>query len=77
MIMALIYSASPPGRQGEVIGVRTMLLNGSHTFLPLLMGAVGAAFGMFPVFWSMAALLLGAGWYARSTSKAASSSKAT
>ena len=71
MIMALIYSASPPGRQGEVIGVRTMLLNGSHTFLPLLMGAVGAAFGMFPVFWSMAALLLGAGWYSRRNQKAA------
>ena len=65
MIMALLYGASPPGRQGEVVGVRTMLLNGSHTFLPLVMGAVGAAFGMTPMFWSMAAFLLGGGWYAR------------
>ena len=65
VIMALLYSASPPGRQGEVVGVRTMLLNGSHTFLPLVMGAVGAAFGMTPMFWSMAAFLLGGGWYAR------------
>lgn len=69
MIMSLLYSASPPGRQGEVVGVRTTLLNGSHTFLPLAMGALGAALGMMPVFWSMAAVLLGGGWYARRTRK--------
>jgi MFS family permease len=62
-IMALLYAASPPGRQGEVIGVRTSMLNGSHTFLPLAMGALGAALGMGPVFWSMAAFLFcGAGF---------------
>jgi len=65
MIMSLLYSASPPGRQGEVVGVRTTLLNGSHTFLPLAMGALGAALGMMPVFWSMAGVLLFGGWYAR------------
>lgn len=59
-IMSLLYGASPPGRQGEVIGVRTTMLNGSHTFLPLAMGALGTALGMGPVFWSMAACL-GAG----------------
>lgn len=69
MVMSLLYAASPPGRQGEVIGVRTMFLNGSHTFLPLVMGAVGAMLGMTPVFWSMAGLLLGAGWYSRRRSK--------
>ncbi len=71
MIMSLLYGASPPGRQGEVVGVRTMLLNGSHTFLPLLMGAVGAAVGMMPVFWSLAFVLLGGGWYARKTHRSA------
>ncbi|HEX9183609.1 MAG TPA: MFS transporter [Burkholderiales bacterium] len=61
-IMTLLYAASPPGRQGEVIGVRTTMLNGSHTFLPLAMGALGTALGMGPVFWSMAAFLVsGAG----------------
>jgi predicted MFS family arabinose efflux permease len=61
-IMSLLYAASPPGRQGEVIGVRTTMLNGSHTFLPLAMGALGAALGMGPVFWAMAAFLFsGAG----------------
>ena len=61
-LMSLLYAASPPGRQGEVIGVRTTMLNGSHAFLPLAMGALGAALGMGPVFWSMAAFLFsGAG----------------
>lgn len=64
MIMALLYTASPPGRQGEVVGVRTTLQNASHTFLPLLFGAVGAALGMGAVFWSMSALLLSGGWLA-------------
>jgi MFS family permease len=65
-IMSLLYAASPPGRQGEVIGVRTTMLNGSHTFLPLAMGALGTALGMGPVFWSMAAFLFsGAGFALR------------
>jgi predicted MFS family arabinose efflux permease len=62
-IMSVLYAASPPGRQGEVIGVRTTMLNGSHTFLPLAMGALGTALGMGPVFWFMAAFLVsGAGF---------------
>jgi len=62
MVMALLYNASPPGRQGEAVGVRTTVMNASHTVLPLAFGALGAALGMGPVFWSMAALL-GAGAY--------------
>ncbi len=61
MIMALLYAASPPGRQGEVVGIRTTMLNASHTFLPLAFGALGAALGMGPVFWIMSALLLSGG----------------
>jgi predicted MFS family arabinose efflux permease len=58
MIMALLYAASPAGRQGEVVGVRTTMLNASHTFLPLAFGALGAALGMGPVFWAMSLLLV-------------------
>jgi predicted MFS family arabinose efflux permease len=65
MIMALLYAASPPGRQGEVVGVRTTLLNASHTLLPLAFGALGTALGMGPVFWSMSALLLSGSFFAR------------
>jgi MFS family permease len=65
MVMSLLYEAAPPGRAGEAVGVRTTLVNASQTFMPLLFGAVGAIVGMLPVFWSMAGILAGMGWFAR------------
>jgi predicted MFS family arabinose efflux permease len=62
MVMTLLYNTSPPGRQGEALGVRTTVMNASHAILPLAFGGLGAALGMFTVFWAMAALL-GAGAY--------------
>jgi predicted MFS family arabinose efflux permease len=56
MVMALLYNTSPPGRQGEAVGVRTTVMNASSTALPLTFGALGTALGMGPVFWAMAAL---------------------
>jgi predicted MFS family arabinose efflux permease len=64
MVMAALYAASPPGRQGEVVGVRTTMLNTSTTFMPLAFGAIGTALGIGTVFWAMAALLLAGGWLA-------------
>ena len=63
-IMSLIYATAPPGRAGEAVGVRSVVLNASHTFLPLAFGAVGAAMGMMPVFWSMATALAAGGVFA-------------
>jgi MFS family permease len=65
MIMALLYNKAPPGRGAEAIGVRTLLINISQTVIPLLFGALGAALGMTPVFWTMALLLIGAGYFLR------------
>lgn len=66
MIMALLYNAAPPGRGGEVVGVRTFLLNLTQVGIPLLFGILGATLGMTPVFWAMAAvLLLGGAWVGR------------
>jgi predicted MFS family arabinose efflux permease len=56
-VMSLLYSHAPEGRGGEAVGVRAVVLNASHTVLPLAFGGVGAALGMMPVFWAMAALL--------------------
>jgi hypothetical protein len=64
MVMAALYAASPPGRQGEVVGVRTTMLNTSTTFMPLAFGAIGTALGMAPILWVMAAALLVGGWMA-------------
>jgi predicted MFS family arabinose efflux permease len=63
-VMSLIYAEAPPGRAGEAVGVRAMVLNVSHTFLPLAFGGVGAALGMLPVFWAMAAALASGAWLA-------------
>jgi MFS family permease len=70
VIMALLYESSPPGRQGEAVGVRTTMMNGSHTFIPLASGAISAALGMTPVFVLIAALLLGGAWFAHRRIKA-------
>jgi predicted MFS family arabinose efflux permease len=64
MIMAALYAASPPGRQGEVVGMRTTVINTSQTFMPLAFGAVGTALGVRPILWGMAAALLVGGWLA-------------
>ena len=72
VIMSLLYAASPPGRQGEAVGLRTSLLNGSHTLIPLASGAASTAVGMLPVFWVLAAGLLGGAWFARRQVKSSS-----
>jgi len=61
--LSLLHDASPPDRIGEVVGLRVMLMNGSQTAVPLFAGAIGAALGVAPVFWVLAAALL-AGSYA-------------
>lgn len=67
-IMALVYSTAPAGRAGEAVGVRTVVLNASHTVLPLVFGGLGTALGsMLPVFWAMSAALVFGGWYANRT----------
>ena len=65
VIMALLYEASPPGRQGEAVGIRTTMMNGSQTFIPLASGAISAALGMTPVFALIALLLFGGAWFSR------------
>lgn len=68
MIMAVLFNSAPAGRGGEAVGVRTLLLNMSQAGIPLIFGALGAALGMAPVFWTMAGALLAGGWYARKRS---------
>ncbi|HLS86248.1 MAG TPA: MFS transporter [Burkholderiales bacterium] len=65
VIMSQLYEFSPPGRQGEAVGVRTLMLNGSHTAIPLASGALSAAAGLGPAFWLVAGALLSGAWFAR------------
>ena len=67
MIMSLIHLSAPAGRTGEAVGVRTTVMNASHTVLPLTFGALGAAFGGFiPIFWIIAACMTGGAFFSRS-----------
>ena len=67
-IMALVYSTAPVGRAGEAVGVRTVVLNSSHTVLPLVFGGLGTALGsMLPVFWTMSVALAAGAWYSGRT----------
>jgi len=64
-LMSLIQHATPVGRLGEALGVRTTVMNVSHTLLPLLFGGLGTALGMGPLFWAMAVFLGATGAFAR------------
>lgn len=58
-VMSLIHTESPPGRTGEALGLRTMLLNVCHTTLPIIFGAAGNVIGAGSVFYIVATLMGG------------------
>jgi predicted MFS family arabinose efflux permease len=62
---ALLHDLSPPDRIGELLGLRVTLLNASHAGVPMISGAVGAAIGVGPVFWVVAACLFAGSWATR------------
>lgn len=62
---ALLYDASPVDRVGEVMGLRILMGNTVHTIVPLVSGAIGAAFGFGPIFWALAAVQFSASWAVR------------
>ena len=58
--MILSFNAAPPGRSAEAIAMRLAVSYGAHVVIPPVFGAVGAAMGLAPIFWTCA-MLLGAG----------------
>jgi MFS family permease len=57
LTLNLTYNRSPPGRSGEVTGLRLTINNITHIGVPLAAGSVGALLGVAPVFWACAAIL--------------------
>ena len=49
--MTMAFNRSPTGRTGEVTGLRLTANNVARIVIPLTAGALGATFGVFPVFW--------------------------
>lgn len=58
LTLTLAFNRSPPGRGGEVTGLRLAINNVTHVVVPLSAGALGAALGMAPVFVLAASFLL-------------------
>lgn len=63
--MTMSFNRSPAGRTGEVTGLRLTFNNISRIVIPLVSGALGAAFGAAPVFWLNAVNLAAVSWLAR------------
>lgn len=57
LTISIIYNRSPAGRAGEALGIRLTTNNLTHTGVPVVFGGLGAAVGVSPVFWIIAALL--------------------
>ncbi|MFM2450341.1 MAG: hypothetical protein RIS44_2791 [Pseudomonadota bacterium] len=57
MVMSTLHHITPPGRHGEVIALRSMVVNLSSTVMPLLFGLVGSTVGADPLFWVMGAVV--------------------
>lgn len=66
MVMTLLHDAVPAGRTGAAVGLRTAMINGSQTAMPLIFGGLGSAFGVTPVFWAAAAGMIAGGHLFRS-----------
>lgn len=65
LTVMLCYRYSPAGRGGESLGLRIAINNAMHVVVPALFGAVGAAFGLAPVFWVNAGVIAAGNWYSR------------
>jgi MFS family permease len=67
LTLNITYNRSPPGRSGEVTGLRLTINNITHIGVPLAAGALGSALGVAPVFWVNAVLLATSGRLSRKT----------
>jgi len=61
LTMMMCYNRAPPGRSGEALGVRFTIVNMTHMAIPILFGSMGAALGLFFVFWANGGLLVASG----------------
>lgn len=65
MMLAMLHRLSPPGRHGELIAMRAMIMNASSTAMPLVFGAASSALGAAALFWLIGAAVAAGSWPAR------------
>ncbi len=59
--MMLTYSNSAEGHSGEVLGLRITTNHLARMIGPVVFGAIGSGFGIFPMFWINALMLVSGG----------------
>ena len=62
LIMMMIFNRAPEGQSGEALGLRQTINHFTHMAVPLAFGAIGTAFGVWPVF-AITSLMLGSSGY--------------
>lgn len=65
MVMAMLHHLTPDHRHGEALALRSMVMNGSSTVMPLLFGATGALVGASLLFWVVGGAVGAGSWLAR------------
>jgi MFS family permease len=65
LIMMMIYNRAPEGQSGEALGLRQTINHFTHMAVPLAFGALGSAFGVWPVFAVNSLMLLSSGYLSR------------
>jgi len=58
----LTFNRAPAGRSGEALGARLTVNKFIQLTAPIFFGSIGNIFGLFPVFWGTALLLIGGGY---------------
>ena len=63
--MMMAFSNSAEGHSGEALGLRITVNQITSIIVPIGFGAIGSAFGIFPVFWGIALMLASGGAFTK------------
>ena len=65
MVMSMLHHLTPDQRHGEALALRSMVMNGSSTAMPLIFGATGTLLGAALLFWGVGAAVGSGSWLVR------------
>jgi MFS family permease len=65
IILSMLHDVAPPGRIGEVNGMRMTMISTSQWTMPLIFGVLSASTGMLPLFLIVGGGILSGSWFAK------------
>ena len=65
IVTILMFSRSAEGRSGEGLGLKITVNHLTKVVSPVVFGAMGSAFGLFPLFWINALMMAVGGFLSR------------